>query len=259
MIDLQQAFLPAARAVLHGHSPYDGAYARFDLIRSAYVYPPPVAVLVIPLAGFSAPVAGVLFTALTVVATVGAVWLLGVRDPRCYAITLAAHPVVMGELVGAVSGFVLLGLAAAWRWRDSRAIASCAIGITLAAKMFCWPVVLWLLVTRRIAAGAFSVWIALVVVMGTWAAIGFAGLRGYLHLLAYVTSHEAADSYSPAGLLHTAGVPLAVGEGVAVGAALLLMATVVGGAVTMRSCSFQRSRRRWWLHRWCGITTSCCS
>ena len=62
MIDLQQAFLPAARAVLHGHSPYAGAYARFDLIRSAYVYPPPVAVLAIPFAGLSAAVAGVLFT-----------------------------------------------------------------------------------------------------------------------------------------------------------------------------------------------------
>ena len=180
------------------------------------------------MAGFSAPVAGVLCTALTIVAAVGALWLLGVRDPRCYAIALAAHPVVMGELVGAVSGFVLLGLAAAWRWRDSRATASCAIGITLAAKVFCWPVVLWLLATRRIAAGVFSVSIAFVVVIGTWAAIGFAGLRGYLHLLSYVTSHEAADGYSPAGLLHAAGVPLALGEGVAVVAALLLMATVVG-------------------------------
>ncbi len=63
--------------------------------------------------------------------------------------------------------------------------------------------------------------------MGTWAAIGFAGLRGYLHLLSYVTSHEAADGYSPAGLLHAAGVPLAVGEGVAVAAALLVIATMV--------------------------------
>lgn len=36
MIDLHQAFLPAGRAVLHGHSPHHAAYARFDEIRSAY-------------------------------------------------------------------------------------------------------------------------------------------------------------------------------------------------------------------------------
>src|SRR5690349_18100194 len=49
-IDLRHAFLPAARNVLHGRSPYPGADQLSFTDQTAYVYPPLAAVLLAPFA-----------------------------------------------------------------------------------------------------------------------------------------------------------------------------------------------------------------
>ena len=70
LVDLEYAFLPAARAVLHGNSPYAGAYAQLREIGSAYIYPPPIAFLAVPFTALPKPAAAALFTAIMVAATV---------------------------------------------------------------------------------------------------------------------------------------------------------------------------------------------
>ena len=55
-----------------------------------------------------------------------------------------------------------------------------------------------LLVTRRMRAAATATITGAVLIAGSWAAIGFAGLGGYPQLLGWVTATEASDSYSVA-------------------------------------------------------------
>ncbi len=153
LVDLEYAFLPAARAVLHGHSPYTGAYAQLRQIGSAYIYPPPIAFLAVPLTALPKPAAAALFTTIMVAGTVAGLWLLGVRDRRCYALALVSHPVLAAELAGALSVLIMLVMAAAWRWRDSPSAVGCLVALAIAAKLFCWPLAVWLLLTRPAARG----------------------------------------------------------------------------------------------------------
>ena len=223
LVDLEYAFLPAARAVLHGHSPYAGAHAQLRQIGSAYIYPPPVAFLAIPFTALPKPAAAALFTAIMVAATVAGLWLLGVRDSRCYGLALVAHPVLAAELAGALSVLIMLITAAAWRWRDSAPAVGCLVALAIAAKLFCWPLAGWLVLTRRLRAAAVAAVVGVAMIAGSWAVIGFAGLHQYPRLLSWVTASEAADSYSLAALLQWAGVRLAIGELVGVLAALAVL------------------------------------
>lgn len=223
LVDLEYAFLPAARAVLHGHSPYAGAHAQLRQIGSAYIYPPPVAFLAIPFTALPKPAAAALFTAIMVAATVAGLWLLGVRDSRCYGLALVAHPVLAAELAGALSVLIMLITAAAWRWRHSAPAVGCLVALAIAAKLFCWPLAAWLVLTRRLRAAAVAAVVGVAMIAGSWAVIGFAGLHQYPRLLSSVTASEAADSYSLAALLQWAGVRLAIGELVGVLAALAVL------------------------------------
>jgi alpha-1,2-mannosyltransferase len=228
LIDLHFAFLPAARAVLDGRSPYAGAYALLRRrIDSAYVYPPPTAFLMIPFTAFSSPVAAVVFTLLGVASAAALLWLMGVRDCRCYALVLVAHPVFAGELVGALSLMVAAIAAAAWRWRNSPVVVGLLVALAIVTKLFCWPLLLWLAATRRFRAAGLGVLAGAGCVFGTWAVIGFAGFGEYRHLLSWVTAYEFARSYSVAALLHYAGIPLALGQVVGVVAGVVLVVAVV--------------------------------
>ena len=97
------------------------------------------------------------------------------RDWRCYGVAFLWPPVLSAIQTGNVT--LLLGLCAAlvWRFRASVARPAALVGVTLAAKFFLWPLVVWLAATRRIAAAALAVAIGLVLLLVTWAAIGFAG------------------------------------------------------------------------------------
>jgi hypothetical protein len=194
--------------------------ARFD----RFVYPPITAVLVSPLAALPDEAGRVLVLLLTLASVLLALRWLGVRDWRCYGLTLLTAPVLDTVTLGALSSFMLLGVSAAWRYRDRRHIASISTAVTAVAKLFVWPLFVWLFATRRLRTGLEAALVALLLLVGGWAAIGFAGLRGYPHLLRTLSSVEAAQSYSLAGLLRLEG-------GAATALTALLMAAVVGGVL----------------------------
>ena len=68
--------------------------------------------------------------------------------------------------------------------------------MTLAAKFFLWPLAVWLAATRRVAAAALAVAIGLVLLVVTWAAIGFAGLADYPELMRRLQDSIGEDSYT---------------------------------------------------------------
>jgi hypothetical protein len=194
--DYENAFHPAAEAILDGSSPYPEPDDPALAAGTEYVYPPLTALATVPLTVLSAEAAGVLVMVLLSAAVLGSLWLLGVRDWRCYGLALLWPPVISAIQTGNVTIPLALGAALAWRFRDHARAAGASLGLTLAAKLFLWPLVLWLAFTRRFAAAVLSLAVGAVVVLVSWAVIGFAGLREFPDLLSRVQELEEEHGYT---------------------------------------------------------------
>src|SRR5207244_8545276 len=101
----------ASRHVLQGASPYPLPHASALHDEQQFVYPPIAALLAAPLAAFPFGVAAALLAALEVLATGLTLRVLGVRDWRCYGVTLLWYPVIQNVLVGSITSLLALGLA----------------------------------------------------------------------------------------------------------------------------------------------------
>jgi hypothetical protein len=200
-----EIFRGAARSTLHGHSPYPAANRAALAHNDKFVYPPITALLVAPLAVLPDGAGRVLVLLLALACIPLALRLLGVRDWRCYGLALATAPVVDTMSLGALSSAMLLGVAAAWRYRDRRWIAAPFTALTAVVKLFAWPLFVWLLATRRFRTALAAASMAVVLLVVGWAAIGFAGLRDYPHLVRVLSQVEAVQSYSLVGLFRLHG------------------------------------------------------
>ena len=234
LVDFQRAFLPASSAVLHGASPYPAVAQLPELVSPAhasievYVYPPLLALAGAPLALLPHAAATLVYSLVLVATLGGSLWLMGVRDPRCYTVLCLWPATYTVFQTGAVSALLACGIALAWRWRSHGARLGLLVAALVALKLFVWPLGLWLLATRRYRA---AVWSALgfpALVLGTWAAIGFAGLRSYLHLLSVVGIAEAPRGYGAGGIAAASHLSqeavMALGLLVVAGAFVCLMA-----------------------------------
>ena len=198
-------FRTAASAVLHGHSPFVAATAQALAGFDKFVYPPVTALFFSPLTVLPLEAARVLMLVACIVCVFVALRLLDVRDWRCYGVAAMSAPVVNSLALGALTSFLLVGVAATWRYRDRPAVAGWAAAVTAALKLFLWPLGIWLIVTRRLRATLVFALAAIFVLVAGWAVIGFAGLGSYPRLLQMLTKLEASMSYSPVALLHLSG------------------------------------------------------
>jgi hypothetical protein len=198
----------AAGDVVHGTNPYTAA-AGVDsqgTPYSAFIYPPLVADLLIPVAGLPYLAAALVFMIGSLLAIPLALWLLGVRDWRCYGTVFLWIPVIHGLDIGSLTPLLVLAVAAAWRFRDSVKTSSLAIASAVVTKVFLWPLVAWQAgrgARWSYKSSAFSL-IALTVL--PWATIGFAGFLSYPRLL----DNEAGfwdRSYSLSALATAVGLP----------------------------------------------------
>jgi hypothetical protein len=227
-------FLRAAGDVIHGHSPFAW---RAD---ETYAYPPFLAVLVAPLHSLSVGLATAIWTLLSLAAIAGSLWLLGLRDWRCYALA-AVFPFTRSAVdLGTVAPLVLLAVAVAWRWRDRVLAPAIAIGAGTALKLFLWPVLVWPAVTRRLAAALTGAGCAVVLALLSWAPIGFADLGDYPHLLRRLAGDEGSSSYSIVALVVRAHLPQ--GAGVAVSAVVAVAILVAAAWVARREELSRRDR-----------------
>jgi hypothetical protein len=235
-------FLQGGRDVLHGVSPYpdpaalpDGAAARSldpDAVQRVFrfPYPAPTALALVPFALLPTPVATWLFLLLGVASVVGALLLLGVRDWRCHGAAFLAVPVLGSIRLGTLTPLLLLGIAAAWRFRDRPRAVATLVAVVVVAKLFLWPLLLWLAATRRLGSACGAAALALVLTLAGWAVLGFEGLTAYPELVRRLASAVAWKSYSAAALADALGLPAgvgALGSGI-LGAALLVAALVAG-------------------------------
>jgi alpha-1,2-mannosyltransferase len=228
-------FRLAAKALLHGRSPFPPATAEGVAHFDKFVYPPSTALLFAPLAGLPLRVAQVAMLVLAIVCVLAALRLLGVTDWRCYGVAVMSAPAVNSLALGAVTPMLLLGVAAGWRYRERPGISGLAVGLTTLGKLFLWPVGVWLLATRRLRATLVAVAVAAGLVLIGWAVIGFAGFRSYPHLLRVLARAEEGTSYSPVALFGLSGS--------AAGLLTLLLAVLVILGVCLAARGADRDRR----------------
>ena len=88
---------------------------------------------------------------------VAALWIVGVRDWRCHVLAVTSPVVVHGLVLREPHDPPRPPVALAWRYRDKARVAGLALGVAVAAKLFVWPLVVWLLLTRRFRAAAWAV------------------------------------------------------------------------------------------------------
>src|SRR5258708_18647322 len=148
--DFHHAYLPAAHAVLAGHSPYPAATVAALSPRTAFVYPPLTAFLAVPFTVLPPLVADALVTALAVACIAAILALLGVRDWRCYTIPFLWEPTYSAVQTANVTLLLALGLALMWRLRKRAVAVAVVTGSLVALKLFLWPVLVWLVATRRV-------------------------------------------------------------------------------------------------------------
>ena len=107
-------FWEAARAVGHGSSPYDPAAVahmrlveqhdpRLHPIVAFSVYLPALFTILVPLAWLPWTVAAVLGIAALALAAGVALWVMGVRDWRCYAVAFGSFPICTSIMLGTIS------------------------------------------------------------------------------------------------------------------------------------------------------------
>jgi hypothetical protein len=156
-----------------------------------------------------------------------ALWLLELRDWRCYALAFVFLFTRSSIDLGTIEPPLLLAVAAAWHWRDRQLRTAAAIGTAIVLKLFLWPLAVWLAVTRRLRAAAAAVVFALALALVSWAAIGFAGIGAYPGLLRHLANDESTSSYSVVALGVRAHMPLLAARVIAVLVTLALLAAAV--------------------------------
>jgi Glycosyltransferase family 87 len=221
-------FHRAAEAILRGDTPYPGPNDSLTAAAGPYVYPPLPAILAVPLSLLPLDVAGVVVMAALVGAALATLWVLGVRDWRCYGIALVWPPVISAIQTGNVTLWLALLAALVWRSRDRVLWSGTLVGFTLAVKLFFWPLVVWFAATRRLAAASVALGSGALLIVASWSVIGFAGFRSYPDLLQRLQDTVGGDSYTAYIVGLDAGLPSPLARAVwlTVGVAVLAASVI---------------------------------
>ena len=228
--DFRGTVWDGAVAIREGRSPYPAPV--FDEVRvgNPALYPPLLMLLATPLTLLPWAVGATVWTLLLCAGVAGSLHVLGVRDPRCYALAFLTNLVVTGLIFGNATLLLVPLVALAWRWREHWARAGACVGLVIAAKLFLWPLLFWLLGTRRYRAFGAAVATAVVAVVLPWSVIGFAGMSSYPDLLRVAEEVYAVHSYSVATMLSALGAEtqVAARTALAVGLGLAAVAFYAG-------------------------------
>jgi Glycosyltransferase family 87 len=225
--DFENAFYPAADAVLHGRSPFPAVDDPSLAAGTAYVYPPLTAIVTVPLTALSSESAGLVAMALLVAMVVATLVVLDVRDWRCYGMAFLWLPVISAIQAANVTIPLALAAALAWRFRERAVVAGLSAGLSLALKPILWPLIVWLAATRRLRAAVWAVVTGAVALVLTWGAIGFAGMREFPDLLHRLQVLEETEGYTVYALATDLGAAPEVARVLAVAFAVSLLCAVV--------------------------------
>jgi hypothetical protein len=169
----------------------------------------------------------------------GALWLIGCRDLRAYAVALASPPVLCCLVLGNMTLMLVAGIAVVWVARDRcPGLAGSSPGALVVMNGWVWPVAVFLLLTRRFLAASTA---AVVLVAGTfaWWILSPDTLYAYDD-----RTRETVEAFGPFGMgvvsiTMNEGATVAVAEVVAfaAGTAVLIIAwRATGDVVRLTLC-----------------------
>jgi hypothetical protein len=227
--DFKGTIWQPGRDILAGHSPYPPPLPAKMNVGNPSVYPPVALVLGVPLALLPFKAALWVWTTALVFAVLATLRILGIHNWRCYTIALGSCAVVFGVVLGNV--VVLLAPLAAyvWRHRDSTSRSGLALGLAIALKLVLWPLLVWLVVTRRMRAAAVAVGTTLLSTLGAWSVFGFDGFREYPRLLTLNNELYGPHSWSLLAGGIGLGLPYSVANALAaiLGLAVLFLSVIL--------------------------------
>jgi hypothetical protein len=204
--DFEGTLWDPGRAILDGESPYPAPTVADLQVGNPAIYPPLLMVLVSPLTVLPWALGLAVWTGVLVAALVGSLYVLGIRDLRCYAFALLSAPAIGSFVLGNATLILLPLVALGWRWRERWLRTGVLVGVAVAAKFFLWPLLLWLVGARRYRAASVAVGATVLGLLVPWALIGFDGLPDYPDMLRVATDLYAVHSYSVATILHVLGL-----------------------------------------------------
>jgi hypothetical protein len=225
-IDFRQ-FYRGAEDILNGENPYPSPGDPLTASGRPYVYPPLPAIAAIPFTLVSLSIAEILVMSAQVLVLLAILFVLGVRDWRCYGVVFLWPPVISAIQTSNPTLLFALAAAVAWRYRDHRVAASASVGWTLAVKFVLWPLVVWLAATRRLGSAVLGCAIAGVLLLLSWGAIGFAGLTGYFDLLRRLEDTIGRDAYTTYVVAIDLGASPGVARALFLAFGVLLLTAVV--------------------------------
>jgi hypothetical protein len=182
------AYIDAARRLVGSLPLYqgftqDGPF-RPD-VGGAYLYPPPLAVLLMPLASLDPSIQLTTWTVAHVLALVAACWLMPVGPwvrVLCLLLGGFGFPFLSDMVLGNVSTFVLLATVLAWRWLD-RPAGSAALAAGIALRPTLGLVLLLWLLQRAWQPLAWALMAGLALIAVTLPVVGIDGYLGYVALI----------------------------------------------------------------------------
>jgi hypothetical protein len=99
--------------------------------------------------------------------------------------------------------------------------------VLVAAKLLAWPLILWLLVTRRFRNALIAIGSTVTVLALSWAPIGFTGVTTYPRLLAADAHAWQERSYSLVAAFMRLGAPDTIARGLAAATACMVAVEIV--------------------------------
>jgi hypothetical protein len=208
----------AAHDVIAGISPYPPADPVAIAHATRLVYPPLIGFLFSPFALLPYDVAAALYIVVSIAAIPLALWLLGVRDWRCFGLAFLCYPVLASLPVGAIGPLLTLLVALIWRYRDRPLFLAPLLAIAMTLKLFLWPLALWAIATRRWRACLLALPLSVAAMVVPFLSIGFDELRRYPSVLHVLDDVFGPISFSTHTLFVALGAPSSVA---ALGVALL--------------------------------------
>jgi hypothetical protein len=214
-VDFRNDFWAAGWRLLHDRSPY--SWPRAQVAGGvSFPYPASTAVLFAPFGLLGSDPAAALFTVLCILASLGTLWALSVRDWRLYGLVLLWSPVVVGWQTANVTPVMTLLVAVLWRGRDRPVRTGLLLALLICIKPIALPLGLWLLATRRYAAAAWAAGFTVAASVASWALLGFGEIADWLRLLALQGDLLYQKGYGLIALLADAGLGRGAGTALAV-------------------------------------------
>src|SRR5262249_10539385 len=148
-----------------------------------YVYPPLVAILFTPFALLPLTVAEFIYTVLGILGVFVALRAFGVKDWLCYGAAFLWPPVLSAIQAANIPLLLLCGIGLAWVFRARAPLLGLIVAVLVTAKLFLWPLGLWLLATRRFCTAAWAAGLFVVLNSVAWKLVDAGNVGAYLGLL----------------------------------------------------------------------------